>query len=103
MRNNPPSDEMNALLKSTNYESRVSYIQGNPLFAKDLNRCLAEKAKCCVILSNQFCQNPILEDQRNILNALSVKKYVRAGAGREIRICFQLLKPENKNLYYSAL
>jgi hypothetical protein len=103
MRNNPPTEEMNQLLKSSNFESRVSYIQGNPLFAKDLNRCLAEKAKCCVILSNQFCSNPILEDQRNILNALSVKKYVRAHADREIRICLQLLKPEDKSLYYSAL
>lgn len=91
------------MLKSSSYESRVSFIQGNPLFQRDLKRCLAEKAKCCVILSNQFCQNPVLEDQRNILNALSAKKYVRAFGGREIRICFQMLKPENKNLYYSAL
>lgn len=28
---------------------------------------------------------------------------MRAFGGREIRICFQMLKPENKNLYYSAL
>jgi hypothetical protein len=62
MRNNPPSEEMNALLKSSTYESRVSFIQGNPLFQRDLKRCLAEKAKCCVILSNQFCHNPVLED-----------------------------------------
>ena len=69
---------MNAVLKSSNFESRVSFIEGNPIYPRDLRRCLAEKAKCCIILSNQFCANPNLEDQRNILNALAVKKYVRA-------------------------
>lgn len=45
MRNNHPSEELNNVLKSSNFESRVSFIQGNPLFPKDLKRCLAEKGK----------------------------------------------------------
>jgi hypothetical protein len=41
MRNNPPSEEMNALLKQPQFASRASYIQGNPIYHKDLQRCLA--------------------------------------------------------------
>lgn len=44
-----------------------------------------------------------MEDRRNILNSLSVKKYVRSQTDREIRLCLQLLKPENKHLYNSTL
>jgi hypothetical protein len=36
MRNKPPSDEMNSLLKMPAFASRVSYIQGNPIYHKDL-------------------------------------------------------------------
>jgi len=68
---------MTIILRQPQFENKVTYIEGNPIHHKDLKRCIADKAKCCVILSNQFCRNPILEDQRNILNALAVKKYVR--------------------------
>lgn len=87
MRNHIPSEEMNNILKMPNFENKVTYIEGNPIYPKDLKRCLVEKAKCCVILSNQFCSNPTLEDQRNILNALAVKKYVRSIKKREMRLC----------------
>lgn len=103
MRPNQPSEELKAVIKSSSFESRVSFIEGNAIFGRDLKRCLAERAKCCIILSNQFCQNPHLEDQRNILSALAVKKYVRAHGHREIRTCLQLVKPENKSLYFCAL
>lgn len=103
MRPKKPSEELNLVLTNTNFESRVTFIQGNPIYSRDLKRSLAEKAKCCIILSNQFCGNPALEDQRNILNALAVKKYVKAASGREIRTCVQLVKPENKALFFSAL
>lgn len=62
MRQKEPSEELDIVLKDNNFESRVSFIQGNPIFPRDLKRCLAEKAKCCIILSNQFCSNPVLED-----------------------------------------
>jgi len=52
MRNTQPSDELNAILKSSQFESRVYFIQGNPIYPKDLKRCMAERAKCCIILSN---------------------------------------------------
>eukprot|EP00347_Sterkiella_histriomuscorum_P011662 403371596 len=103
MRNSPPSEEMSIILRSSNFENKVTYIEGNPIHQKDLKRCLADKAKCCVILSNQFCRNPTLEDQRNILNALAVKKYVRNQSFKEMRLCLQLVKPEHKDLYFTAL
>lgn len=94
---------MSLVLKSPQFENKVTYIEGNPIHQKDLRRCLAEKAKCCVILSNQFCRNPTVEDQRNILNALAVKKYVKNQSGKDMRLCLQLVKPEHKDLYFTAL
>ena len=52
MRNHVPSEEMNNILKLPNFENKVTYIEGNPIYNKDLKRCMADKAKCCVILSN---------------------------------------------------
>ena len=69
MRPKKPNEELNLVLANSNYESRVTFIQGNPIYPRDLKRCLAEKAKCCIILSNQFCQNPTLEDQRNVISS----------------------------------
>lgn len=53
----------------------------------DLRRAQAEKAKCCVVLSNQFCKNTQLEDYTNILHAFAVKKFARIQMEREIRLC----------------
>jgi len=77
MRNYPPNEEMKVILRLPSFESKVTYLEGNPLNDKDLGRCLADKAKCVIILSNQFCNNPQLEDYRNILNAFAVKKFKR--------------------------
>lgn len=52
MRNHVPTEEMDDILKMPNFENKVTYIEGNPIYNKDLRRCMAEKAKCCVILSN---------------------------------------------------
>jgi len=62
LRRDEPNEELNAILKSPNFENKVTYIQGNPVYNKDLKRCYAEKAKCCIVLSHQFCRNPALED-----------------------------------------
>jgi hypothetical protein len=90
MRKEPPGEEMNIIINSPNFDSKVVYIEGNPMNSFDLQRCLLQHAKCCIILSNQFCANPVYEDQRNILNAFSVKKFVKAQNGRNIRLCLQL-------------
>ena len=38
MRSGPPSDEINQILKNQHFESRVIYLQGNPLNLEDLKR-----------------------------------------------------------------
>ena len=78
MRNGPPTEEIDSILKNNSqYESRVVYLQGNPLNHEDLMRCQAENAKCAVIMSNQFCNNYQTEDYKNILSAFAIKKYVK--------------------------
>ena len=85
------------------YENKISFLEGNPLDPSHLKRAAADNAACTVILSNQFCKDPLLEDYRNILNAFAVKQYTKAHQNREMRVCLQLLKPEHKDLYYSGL
>ena len=41
MRTGPPSEEMNAILNRTEYESRVHYLEGSSLNHDDLKRCMA--------------------------------------------------------------
>lgn len=103
MRWNPPSEEMVFLLRQTNFQTKVIYLQGNAVNSKDLRRASVEFSKCVIILANKQSPNPNLEDYKNILHTFSVKQYVKMMAGREIRVCLQLLKPENKDLYFSSL
>lgn len=70
---------------------------------KDLKRCSADNSTCVVILANKQSRNPNAEDYKNILNTFSVKQYVKMMNGKDIRVCLQLLKPENKELYFSGL
>ncbi len=79
------------------------YLEGSALNPKDLKRCAVDSSKCVIILANKHSANPNAEDYKNILNTFSVKQYVRMMAGREIRVCLQLLRPENKELYFSSL
>ena len=58
MRNGPPSEEMNEMLNRAEYESRVYYLEGSPLNHDDLRRCMAEQAKCAVIMCNQLSFDP---------------------------------------------
>ena len=58
-----------------------------------------------LLLTNKKSRSSF-EDQRNILNALSIKKYVyttnKGGLMDDMhnmRIILQLIKPESKNLY----
>ena len=101
MRNAEPGKAMTGILKQFN--TKVVYLEGNPLSHKDLKRSMADSASCCVVLSNKFCRDPIIEDYRNILQSFAVKQYAQMKRRREIRLCLQLVKPEHKDLYYSGL
>jgi hypothetical protein len=39
MRNHPPSDELISLIKSPSFQSKVTYLEGNPMNIIDLKRC----------------------------------------------------------------
>ena len=56
-----------------------------------------------VILANKNTSNPNLEDHTNILSTFSVKNYVKRLTNQDIRVCLQILKPENKDLLYGNL
>lgn len=43
---------------------------------KDLKRASATKAKACVIITNKYDSDANSMDHKNILTALSIKKYV---------------------------
>jgi hypothetical protein len=101
MRNASPSKEMIDIIKP--HTGRVLYLEGNPLNHKHLKRAQADSAICCVVLSNKFCKDPVMEDYSNILQSFCVKQYAKAKRDRELRICLQLVKPEHKDLYYSGL
>ena len=103
MNKNPPSDEMNYILKLSNLSNKISFLEGNPLYQKDLRRAAVEEAKCVVILASKSVKDTISEDYRNILEAYAIKQHAKYNAGRNIRVCLQILTPESRELYYSSL
>lgn len=58
LRNTEPSEEMNAIMRMSAFDTKVFYIKGNPHSFADLKRCQAHSAVCCVIMNDQFCVNP---------------------------------------------
>lgn len=50
-----PTFEME--LMQSKYATSVLYIEGNPLDQRDLKRCLVEKSKAVVILSDKLSYN----------------------------------------------
>lgn len=109
MQVHPPNDEMNFILKHSSFNNKITFLEGNPIYYKDLKRAKTSETKCVVILASKAAKNPIAEDNRNILEAYAVKNYVKQtaskgeGTNKSVRVCLQVLLPENKDLYYSSL
>jgi len=103
MQPNSPDEEMMAVLKSQTFVGKVNFIEGNALSNKDLYRAATDSSNCVIILANKYSYDPRAEDYRNILQAFAVKQYTRSILNREIRVCLQVLKPENKELFTSSL
>jgi len=103
MRSKIPSEDLSIWLRQNNLASKVLYLEGNALHKRDLKRCAAEHCTCVVILANKYSNDPVQEDYQNILLAFAIKRYVRAKNAREIRVCLQLIKPEHREIYFSAL
>jgi hypothetical protein len=92
-------------LHKPEFEKFVKYLQGNPMAEKDLKRSSMAQAKACVILTNKNIADSNTVDHKNILTGLAIKKYVehQESGFPSIRLCMQLIKPESKIHYYSAL
>lgn len=58
------------------YQKLITYLAGDPLSADDQLRAKTHKANACILLTNKNSSNSSEEDYRNILIALSIKKFV---------------------------
>jgi len=97
-----PSAQLQSLLSHPKYALGITYLDGNVMEAKDLKRGCADTARAVFIMSNKSCADANAEDASTILRALAIKRYVFERTGRDIMTCVQLLRPENKALFYST-
>jgi len=98
-----PPNKMQMFLKEPKHEMFLVYLNGNPMLEKDLKRAVITEAKVCVVLTNKYSSDPYSQDHKNILTALSIKKYVRHQTGKDMRLSMQLIKPDSKTHFYSSL
>ena len=68
---NRPDKDLKAVLRS--FYTRVQYIVGSVLNGKDLMRANIHKSSACFIIANKHCNNPIEEDNANLLRLVSIK------------------------------
>jgi hypothetical protein len=106
MMNQDPDTDMLPLMGT--FEYQMTYLAGSVLVKKDLERADTEKAEACIIMTPKNNSMANEQDYQNILNALSIKKYVydQKGAKDEnnnMKIIMQLIKPESKLLYQQSL
>lgn len=66
-----PNPELKNVIRS-NY-SRVQYLVGSVLNTRDLQKSQIEKSQACFIIADKHCENPIEEDNANLLRLVSVK------------------------------
>ena len=92
-----PAYEIKQIILSPQYSVAVKYLEGSPMNDADLDRAAVDKAKCTFVLTNKFCDNPNEADASTILQALSIKRFIRRRTGKEILQCLQLMRPENKH------
>ena len=85
------------------------YLAGDPLDGEAMERAMAHNAEACILLTDKNSTNSSEEDYRNILIALSIKKFVYDNYDKmkekdsNVRLCMQLIKPESKQLYYKSV
>ncbi|KAL4463512.1 hypothetical protein ABPG72_007613 [Tetrahymena utriculariae] len=103
LQSNIPSSEMELFLNNQQYEHNLTYLQGNPKTERDLKRAAATKAKTCVIMINKYSGDSTSSDHKNIMTGLCIKKIVYHLTRNNLNLCMQLIKPESKFHYLSAL
>ena len=98
-----PSQEMKLFLHTGKFEVNLRYLQGDPMLDKDLDRADIVNAKTTVILTDKYTTKPNSIDHKNILLALSIKKYFLKKQKYDSTLLIQLIKPENKIHYITCL
>ncbi|MDR3549660.1 MAG: ion channel [Candidatus Pacebacteria bacterium] len=98
-----PNADMEAFLHDPQYEVYLTYLQGNPMIDRDLDRASANKSKLCVIFTDKSTRDPVAADHKNILTALAIKQQVYYEIHDSLRVCVQIMKPESQTHYFSTL
>ena len=99
-----PDEDLPLIFKDTTYSTKVFYLAGNALEHKDLKRCRSENCLCVILLANKHSTKPKDEDAKTIMKALTIRKHsYRYGINDNLNIYMQLLLPETKKMYFSAL
>eukprot|EP00356_Strombidium_inclinatum_P015345 CAMPEP_0170485948 /NCGR_PEP_ID=MMETSP0208-20121228/5086_1 /TAXON_ID=197538 /ORGANISM="Strombidium inclinatum, Strain S3" /LENGTH=150 /DNA_ID=CAMNT_0010759761 /DNA_START=981 /DNA_END=1433 /DNA_ORIENTATION=+ len=99
------------VLMKPKYVSTLQYIEGSSLDPNDLKRCLVQKAKAVIILSDKFSFDAEHEDTHTILEAMVIKNYLnqinqqnkKSGEQTMTSVCMQLLRPESITHYELSL
>ena len=78
------------------FHTRVQYIVGSVLNGKDLLRAKIKSSSACFIIANKHCENPIEEDNANLLRLVSIKNTTR-----KIPVILQLLHSSSKQQVYN--
>lgn len=86
---NFPDQALRSALRS--YYTRVQFIVGSVLNSKDLSRAKIHSASACFIIANKHCENPIEEDNGNLLRLVSIKNTTT-----EIPVIIQVLRGTSK-------
>lgn len=89
-----PTPELRQTLKA--HYTRVEYLTGSPLSAKDLSRCGLQRAKACFVLADRFTADPLAEDRANLLQVASLKN-----VSLQTPVILQLLCGCSKELLHS--
>ena len=98
-----PNDQLTKLVNNHKHRDKITYLMGDSLIHKDLERCKADQSTCVVILANKYSKNPQCEDFSNLMKLFAFRNSSYMGTDYNLRICIQLLCPESKKLYLSSL
>ena len=71
-----PDRELKAVIRK--YFRRVKYFKGSVLNSTDLERVKLKKASAAIILSSNYCLNPVSEDESNLMRVVSIKNTCNA-------------------------
>lgn len=85
-----PNEDLRVILRS--YYTRVQYVVGSVLKAKDLAKAKIEECAAVFILAEKHCESPEREDQENLLRLVSIKNTLST-----IPVTIQVLLSASKN------